>query len=126
MRYFILCLIVMLCVSSCSKTKKGEINGTEYRITPVDSTMNYVIVTAEFTGVIFGNDLEKMPKDESLSNLTPEEIFKVEKIFRRCLYEDRMGADSMAIDPRMIRQPSDYYRQYKGFIDEKGEKNIGI
>lgn len=121
-----LLLIVILLFSSCTKTETGEINGIKYKITPVDSTMNYVIETADFTGVMFGKDSTKLTAEDSYVNLTAEEIVKAEKVFRRCLYKDRMDADSMAIDPRMIQEPTEYYRQYEGFVDEKGQKNIGI
>ena len=118
--------MVLLCFSSCSRTKTGEINGKEYSITPVDSTNNNVIETADFTGVIFGYDIGKLSEEKDLFNPVPEEIFKAEKVFNRCLYVDRVGADSMAIVPEMIQELTVYYRQYQGYIDEKGQKHISI
>ncbi|MBB6613151.1 hypothetical protein H7F15_19080 [Pontibacter sp. Tf4] len=140
MKHFVLLLIVLVCLASCSKTETHQINGVEYAVTPVDSSSNYLVESPSFSGVIF--DKQKRPhtdvftlrmlvrptQEEKVTAFTPslEEVIEAEKILKRCVEVDKIGADSMEIWEGAIRELPLYRRQYFGAINGKGQKLIWI
>jgi hypothetical protein len=139
MKHLYLVILTSFCFSCGSPTDETS-NGHRYRITPVDNTSNKLIEAENFTGVIFSNELFPSDRDFSLRpngkptekkkvlphQPTPEEVFEAERILKRCVEVDRVGADSMEIWEGAIYELSKYNRQYFGAINEKGQKLIWI
>ncbi|WP_162051331.1 hypothetical protein [Pontibacter pamirensis] len=140
MKQLIPLLILLVCFCSCSKTETYEINGVEYAVTPVDSSANYLIETKSFSGVVF-NEQEKPTHDvytfsmlmrpteaEEVTPFTPslENIVEAERILKRCVEVDKIGADSLRISNNAIEELPSYRRQYYGARNEKGQKLIWI
>ncbi|MBC5774366.1 hypothetical protein H8S95_09865 [Pontibacter sp. KCTC 32443] len=140
MKYFIVIAVALLCMTSCSNSKSYSIDGIEYTVTPVDSSLNLLVETNEFSGVIFNEKtkpyrdifsfrmLVRPTKEEKITAFTPslEEIIKAERILKRCVEVDKIGADSMEISDGSIQELSNYSRQYFGAVNEKGQKLIWI
>ena len=139
MKHLIHLLIIFLCFSSCSsKTERHEIEGVEYTITPVDTSANFLIETDSFSGVVFSENaspnhdvftfsmlLRPKEKDKVIP-FTPslDDIVVAERILKRCVEVDKIGADSLAIQE--VNELPTYTRQYFGGVNEKGQKLIWI
>jgi len=140
MKYFIVIAVALLCMTSCSKSKSYSIDGIEYTVTPVDSSLNLLVETNEFSGVIFNEKtkpyddvftfrmLVRPTEKENVGAFTPtlEEVVKAESILKSCVSTDQYGADSLFIKANSIQKLSNYKRQYFGAINGRGQKLIWI
>jgi hypothetical protein len=114
-------LFLFIYLASCEQGAKEKNNKEEFIVSPVDSSKNLLIESKDFTGVIIDKGLYN---DTNSFTPTPSEIKQAEKIFIKCLYTDKIGSDSIEIRSESIQEPNLYYRQYFGYINEKGEKTI--
>lgn len=127
MRFFLLICFFIFIGLSCGKVKKGKINGKDYSIIPVDSSKNLILQTPDFTGIIFDKGTEAYrPGYLKTFTPSPEQIFRAEKILKRCIEVDKIGSDSMEIWPGDIYSLDNYYRQYFGLINKQGQEIIWI
>jgi len=123
MKFVLLVLFLAFSICSCSNKKKGQVNGQEYTIIPMDSTKNLIFETEKFTGVI----LDKEVRGSSIENYkrftpTPEQVFKAENILMRCVEVDKITIDGMEIRPHSLYELRKYFRQYLGYWDSNGQK----
>lgn len=118
---------VLISFYSCSKTIKGEVNGQLYYITPVDSSENVMIETKSFSGIIFNRNTKSYNlKQPDTFTPSPEEIFKAEKILKRCVEVDKITSDSLDIRPHAIYELVKYHRQYFGYYNKAEKKMVLI
>jgi len=109
---------------SCdTKTHKEKSIAKEFFfITPIDSSKNLWIHSANFTGGVI---MDKTVEGGSNSfTPTTEEILTAEGIFKKCLYIDKVGSDGIEIDTTRILEPINYIRQYFGRFNSRGQKTI--
>ena len=124
LHYMIGVVISASFILACSNLSSKSVNEQTYNITKVEGTQNLYLETENFSGIIFSAN-SKIYNDK-IRRFTPtiDEIFKAEKIFERCLALGKKDSNGIVVDNKMIKSPSDYYRQYIGFYNDKGEKVI--
>lgn len=109
---------------ACSDLSNKSVDGHNYNTTKVESSQNLYIETEKFSGIIFSANNKKYNGEYRRFTPTIDEIFNAEKIFERCLALGKKDSNGIVVDKKMIQSPQNYYRQYIGFYNQKGEKVI--
>jgi hypothetical protein len=124
LHYRIGMVISVSLIIACSDLSNKSVNGDIYNVTKVEGSQNLYLETKNFSGSIFSAN-RKMYND-IFRRFTPsiDETFKAEKIFERCLALREKDSNGIVVDKKMLKPLPDYYRQYIGFYNEKGEKVI--
>lgn len=124
LHYIIAISISLFLACSDSSNKSISASAHNYKITKVEDSKNLYLETENFSGIIFSVKNKKYNGKSRGFTPTVDEIFKAEKIFEQWLELGKKDLNGILVDKRMIKSPSDYYRQYISYYNEKGEKVI--
>ncbi|WP_442587058.1 hypothetical protein ACSBL2_13510 [Pedobacter sp. AW31-3R] len=117
-------LISALCFIACTDLSNKSLNGYTYNLREVEGSENLYLQTVNFSGIIFSANSKIYDNKSRRFTPTIEEIFKAEKILQECLATGKEDSNGILVDKKMIKPLPDYYRQYIGFYNDKGEKVI--
>lgn len=109
---------------ACSDLSNKSVDDHSYNIKKVEDSQNLYIETEKFSGIIFSANNKKYNGEYRRFTPTIDEIFNAEKIFEKCLAIGKKDSNGIVVDKKMIKSPLNYYRQYIGFYNIKGEKVI--
>jgi hypothetical protein len=129
------CLLLIACLSCSSKNEKKNFHSLAARqikekgflASGIIGSPNTLIQTQDFTGVIFDRENKDLRDD---NGFTPSvmEVLQAEKILLNCFKVDTVdfSHDSMYISKKRIKPLTEYRRQYRGRLNEKGQRVISI
>jgi hypothetical protein len=109
---------------ACSDLSNKSVDEHSYNTTKVEGSQNLYLEAEKFSGIIFSANNKKYNGEYKRFTPTIDEIFNAENIFEKCLSLGVKDSNGILVDIKMIKSPPNYYRQYIGFYNKKGEKVI--
>lgn len=120
----ILSFIILLAIFTGCVSKNKSTETPQYTLAPVEGSKNLYLTTKEFTGVIIAPDTMATTQTDAQFMPSIEDIYKAERIFKKCLTGSNTTKDGTQIDSTMIQPPAEYIRQYVGYKNKQGETTI--